>query len=312
MTSGVARCEVIPDASRGVAFLIDGRRVLQWNEAPDYPRPCFYPVVGPSGASVTRMGHPGAPNHDHHQSVWFAHHKVLGISFWGNGSGATIRQSQWLAYEDGPDECRMAVELHWNDGHDPAPLLRQELVACVRPEASRGEFSLELQSRFRPAAATLEFQQTNFGFLAVRVAKAISGYFGGGTLTSSTGAVGESAIFGRAAQWMDYSGVNGLGTERVPEGITYFDHPSNPGQPTGWHVREDGWMCASPTMNTPLLTSQDEPLTLRYQLLIHAGEVDAKRNSQLAAEFANRPPLIVQKSSQPHTAWEITRRHTES
>ena len=30
------------------------------------------------------MGHPGAPDHDHHRSVWFAHFKVLGIDFWGD------------------------------------------------------------------------------------------------------------------------------------------------------------------------------------------------------------------------------------
>ena len=47
---------------------------------------------------LTRMGHPGAPDHDHHQSIWFAHHKVMGIDFWGNASGAVIRQLQWLAY----------------------------------------------------------------------------------------------------------------------------------------------------------------------------------------------------------------------
>ncbi len=28
------------------------------------------------------------------------HHKVLGIDFWGNASGAVIRQLQWLAYDD--------------------------------------------------------------------------------------------------------------------------------------------------------------------------------------------------------------------
>ena len=38
----------------------------------------------PSGATLTRIGHPGAENHDHHRSVWFAHHKVNGLDFWSS------------------------------------------------------------------------------------------------------------------------------------------------------------------------------------------------------------------------------------
>ena len=61
------RCEVLPEAGHQVSFRIDGREVLRWHEGRDYPRPYFFPVIGPSGTSLTRMGHPGAPNHDHHQ-----------------------------------------------------------------------------------------------------------------------------------------------------------------------------------------------------------------------------------------------------
>ncbi len=82
------RCQIIPLASHQVSFQIDDREVLRWHAGTDYPRPFFFPVIGPSGAMLTRMGHPGAPDHDHHQSIWFAHQKVMGIDFWGNASGA--------------------------------------------------------------------------------------------------------------------------------------------------------------------------------------------------------------------------------
>jgi Family of unknown function (DUF6807) len=305
--TAIPRCQVMPQAGHHVVFQVDGREVLRWHAGTAYPRPYFFPVVGPSGASITRMGHPGAPSHDHHQSLWFAHHKVLGMDFWGNASGTRIRQSQWFAYEDRDDECRMAVELIWLDGHDPAPLLKQELICCVRPQMARNEFTIELHSRFVPVSQSLEFQQTNFGCLAVRMAKSISGFFGGGRITSSEGRVEERNVFGRGATWMDYSGENGVRNDSVTEGLTYIDHPSNPGQPTGWHVREDGWMCASPTMNSSIVTSQKAPLTLRYLLLVHSGPVDADRNNALHTEFADRPALSVGKPSQSHTAWEIRR-----
>ena len=46
------------------------------------------------------MGHPGAANHDHHRSVWFAHYDVNGKDFWGDKPGIRITQQQWLAYYD--------------------------------------------------------------------------------------------------------------------------------------------------------------------------------------------------------------------
>ena len=302
----ISRCQIIPLANHQVSFQIDDREVLRWNSGTDYPRPFFFPVVAPSGAMLTRMGHPGAPDHDHHQSIWFAHHKVVGLNFWGNASGAVVRQLQWLAYDDADDTCRMAVELGWFDGHDPAPLLKQEFICEVKPLANSNEFTIELQSRFVPISESLEFEQTNFGFLAVRVAKSISAAFGGGVLTGSEGTQTERNLFEKSARWISYDGpTNREGTQI--EGITYFDHPENPGQPTGWHVRDDGWLCASPCMKSAISTTKESPLTLRYLLHIHSGAVRPDSANQTHQEFANSSLLTVVKGKQSHTRWQVER-----
>lgn len=302
----IPRCQVIPLASHQASFRIDDREVLRWNFGSDYPRPFFFPVVAPSGEMLTRMGHPGAPDHDHHQSIWFAHHKVLGIDFWGNASGASIRQLQWLAYDDSEDSCRMAVELGWFDGHDPAPLLKQEMICEVRPLAEKNEYTLEIQSRFIPVSESLEFEKTNFGFLAIRVAKSISAVFGGGVLTGSDGTQTEKNLFEKSARWIDYSGPTNRQRTQF-EGITYLDHSSNPGQPTGWHVRDDGWLCASPCMKSSITTTKQEPLTLRYLLHVHAGPVQPKTADTLYSEFSARPPMRLIKGKVPHTRWQVVR-----
>jgi hypothetical protein len=257
------------------------------------------------------MGHPGAANHDHHQSIWFAHQQVLGIDFWSNSGPARIRQQQWLAYQDGESEGIMAVTLGWYDGHDPRELLRQELVAVVRP-GEDGETFLELQSTFRPESETLEFGRTNFGFLAVRVAKGLSEHFGGGRLTSSEGAVGEPAIFGRPARWMDYSGtvsaVREGARQPVLEGITYFDHGANPRYPTPWHVREDGWLGAALCLREPVVTTRERPLVLRYLLHAHRGGLEPSRASEIARRFNEHPGYTVQKSDKKHVQFEVITR----
>ena len=315
------RCQIIPLSDHQVSVRIDGVERTRWHYGSQYPRPFFFPFNGPSGETLTRMGHPGAPNHDHHRSVWFAHHKLLGIDFWGDNTDARIRQKEWLVFEEGDERGILATRLGWYDGHEPKELLDQIVIAIFRPGAN-GETLVELQSIFHPTADSIEFQQTNFGFLAVRMARSISEHFGAGRLTNSDGLVGEKDsagkpnIFGKQARWMDYSGPvsqaswnNDKGTDTEPkeivEGITYFDHPSNPGFPNRWHVREDGWMGASPCMDGPLLTTRAAPLRLRFLLHAHSGKIDASNADGIAEQFAAWPEFDVIKSGKPHQQYQI-------
>lgn len=306
------RCELIPLSGHQVSFKIDGIEQTRWHYGAEYPRPFFYPFNGPSGVSLTRMGHPGASDHDHHRSVWFAFHKVNDdLNFWGDGTGSKILQKSWIAYEDGREEAIMACALAYID-QQGSEVMEQETVTAIRPMVG-GEWGLEFQITLRPPSdrETVELQKTNFGILAVRVAKTISQHFGGGQLTNSEGSVGESAIFGNLAKWMDYSGpiAVGEGAERkvVTEGITYFDHPQNPRYPAKWHVRADGWMGASICMDDGLTLTKKNPLVLRYLLVAHRGSCQPAKSKILAEAFSARPGFSVGKRGTPHRQWEVWR-----
>lgn len=307
------RCEVIPLPDHQVSFRIDGVEKLRWHFGREYPRPFFYPLNGPSGVSLTRMGHPGAQNHDHHRSVWFAHNKVNGLDFWADTKGTQIRQKHWYRYRDGNGEALMACRLGWYDSDD-AEVMEQDLVAAIQP-LDNGEYVVEFQTTFRPPenVEAVTLNQTNFGFLAVRVSKTLSAHFGGGQLRNSEGSVGEQDIFGKPARWMDYSGpvVTGTGSNRkvVKEGVTFLDHPSNLHYPTHWHVREDGWMGASVGMNSDLAITSEKPLVLRYLLHPHAGEYDQKSEEKVHAAFAARPGFTIRRSLQgeKHLQYEAYR-----
>jgi hypothetical protein len=279
-----------------VAIGIDGKERLRWHAADDAPRPYFFPLIGPSGLPLTRMGHPGAPNHDHHRSIWFAHHKVLGIDFWGDNSDAVIRQQQWLAYEDGDDDARIAVQLRWYDGHNPEALIQQEMITAVAPAPDDGVF-VEIQTSLTSIAESLELDQTNFGLLAVRVAKSISAVFGDGILTGASGQQTEKNLFGKSSPWIDYSGSIDAGTT---EGITYFDHPDNNSFPSKWHVRDDGWMGASICRDRPVMLTRENPTTWRYLLHAHPGHVKLDSANEIAKQFHSRAKLVVQKSDKAH------------
>lgn len=290
-------------------MLFKGQARFAWNFPLSAPRPFLYPLIGPSGRPVTRMGHPGAPDHDHHRSVWFAHHKVDGYDFWSEQSGNSIRQSQWLLLEQREDGGAMAVLLDWVNTSDEV-LLVQELIVDATI-GDDGGMQLDINSVWRPGAGREQtvLQQTNFGLFAIRVSHSLSHVFGNGNLNADAGQSGEANIFGHPHRWVDYSGQSpaGLGDERswIKEGITYFDHPSNPGYPNRWHVRDDGWMCASPCMTNDIVVTAENPLQLRYLLDVHPGLYDPQRAQEKFVAFAKSPKLTVVPSQQPHVKYQI-------
>jgi hypothetical protein len=282
------RVQAIPEIDRA-SLRVDGLERLGYNFGVGTSRPFFFPVVGPSGAWLTRMGHPNPVGHEHHKSVWFGHEKINGINFWGDfpHSDIQVRHQRVTLYQDGADWAGLAADLDWwAHGHT---IMRQRLIVVLEPK-SDGGFALDLQSRFEAVGIPVELGKTNFGFLGVRVAKTMSEQFGGGRLRNAEGATGEPAIFGKPSRWVDYSGPAAPGKV---EGICYMDHPDNPHHPSPWHVRRDGWMEAAFNLAEPYGLATDHPLDLRYRLLIHAGAPAPEALTVAWEEFAKTPPYTI-------------------
>jgi hypothetical protein len=296
------RVQVVPQPDDQVAFEVDGRERLRWHFGRRSPRPFLFPLLGPGGRSVTRLGHPAAPDHDHHRSLWLGHHDVGGVNFWEERGGAQqIRQDEWVHYQDGADEAALAVRLGWYDAHG-VRLLRTDLILAVRP-LDGGATWLEAQLTFRPALDGLPLGKTNFGFLGLRVAASLSAHYGGGRLTGSGGGQGEAALFAKAGPWMDYSGPL---TPAGWEGVTWFDHPSNPNHPTSWHVRDDGWMSAAFNLRDGGMLRQDPPLVLRYGWHVHGGDVDVAAAGERFRAFAATPAWELAAAERPWR-WRLRR-----
>ncbi len=312
MSRRLPRCKIEPSPESQFSFVIYDHEVTRWHFSPNAPRPFFFPLVGPSGTCLTRMGHPGAPNHDHHRSLWFAHADLLGYDFWSEGKPARIIQKHWYAIEDGDDSARLGLCLHWLDGHDPQPLLQQDVVATIRPHGNSFEngWSLELQSDFSTKTTGTEFRKSNFGILGLRLAKSISVHFGGGTITGADGKQGEANLFGNPNRWVDYSGtshLNSKGTEQI-EGITLIDHCDNLGFPAKWHVRSDGWIGPSLSREENITLQPNQALTVRYLLDIHPGPNLPQRATVLADRFDISKAIGISRSNQPHLQYEFSTR----
>lgn len=76
-----------------------------------------------------------------------------------------------------------------------------------------------------------------------------------------------------------------------PTGITILTHPTTPGFPQRWILRRARSMQnAVYPGRTPVPLSPKVPLTLRYRVIIHRGEVDVNRVTQWQKEYSDSKP----------------------
>lgn len=263
----VPRMQVIPLPYHQASFQRDGVEITRYHFGPSLHRPFLYPVIGPSGRPLTRMGHPRDPeSHSHHNSVWISHHDVGGVDFWGDRASGTIHHKRIVKFEDGGKHAAMTLENEWVAGQNKVLLLEKRKIAVLPLHDAEWLTIIDLEFKAQGKGITLG--KTPFGMIGVRMAKTIGVNNGGGTIRNSEGAVNEKEVFWKRARWVDYSGPI---TEDKIEGITLFGHPDNPNFPSHFHVRNDGWMGASLTFDGPRAITPEKPLRLRYGLYIHSG-----------------------------------------
>ena len=83
--------QAVPLPNHEISFQRDGAEIARYYFGPDLNRPFVFPIIGPSGRSLTRMGHPRDPeSHSHHNSVWVSHNDVNGVSFWDDRAKGRI------------------------------------------------------------------------------------------------------------------------------------------------------------------------------------------------------------------------------
>jgi hypothetical protein len=262
----VPRMQALPLPHHEISFQRDGVELTRFLFDPEDQRPFLYPLNGPSGRSLTRMGHPRDPvTHSHHNSLWLAHHDVNGVSFWGDGDTARIRTVRVEQFEDSNELASATVLNSWSVTNNTLLWERRRMTV---QSLANNEWLLILDVRFDVNKEPVTLGKTPFGLAAVRMAKSIGVNDGGGVIRNSEGGVNEAGVLWKRARWVDYSGAIASNTI---EGITFFDHPANPNHPTYFHVRNDGWMGASLTFDAARMIETNKPLQLRYGFYVHSG-----------------------------------------
>ncbi len=260
-------------------------------------RPFFYPVNGPGGFSLTEFGKPHDPpgSHAHHYSLWIAHASVGGQDFWSE-RGGIIAHGEFEDLEDGPLFCRLVQKTRWID-ETTEFLLETRTVRVYRAqETAQENFRLmDLELEYTPAGSSpVTLGKTTFGFLAVRVAQSMTVFDGGGEIINANGDRNEQGAHLKRAPWIDLSGPT---SQETWSGIAVFDHPENPGHPTGWHCRNDGWAGASFNREREHTIEPGKKLRLRYRILLHEGDALRGKVALRFQEYCSTPTIHMGKAA---------------
>jgi hypothetical protein len=240
-----------------------------WND-PSVKRTYFAHIRSPKGVQVTRSFPPiaGRDATDHatmHPGLWLAFGDISGADFWRNKG--VVRHAGFV--EDpvtGFHGGRFAVKnLYQTDGKTIC-----EEVCRIRLRVTRHGYLIEWESKFSGAAFTFGDQE-EMG-LGIRVATGLS-VAEGGEITSSEGRKNEKQVWGRQADWCDYSG-RGAGITLVPDPKNF--------RPSWFHARDYGLLVANPfgrqafTKGEPsrVVVKRGETLTLRFGVLVHDDDLD--------------------------------------
>jgi hypothetical protein len=265
-------------------------------------RPFLWPLLGPGQTPVTRA-YPMAEregearDHPHHRSLWSAYGDVNGVDDWSEEEGhGTITHQAFVRQGQGPVFGGFTAGGLWR-APDGEPLLREErTIRAYNVGGDRRllDYTLTLVA---DQGRDIVFGDTKEGgLLSVRVATTMDGARGG-TIENAGGGRGEAACWGKPSPWCDYSGR----VEDQIVGIALLDHPSNPGHPARWHVRDYGLMTANPFATgaftggapTPVTLPRDLGITFRYRVLLHRGGAAEGQVADAYHAFTDPPAATI-------------------
>lgn len=252
--------------------------------ADDEKYPFFFPVNGPSGASVTSMRNGSYP---HHSSLFFGCDKVNGGNYWQDGleAGQIISEGAVVVRASGPEVIITEV-CHWRRPGAESPFrdTRRIRLSEPAPKLRQIDFEVELE-----ALLDVTIAKTNHSWFSVRLDPDLAPT-AGGRIENADGASGEKATFGKPSPWMVAWGKRAPGTV---EGLALFQHPSNRWAPSPWFTRDYGFLSPTPMYwpadGTATRFAKGGKLRLRYRVLVFAGEPDRAELARRYADYAASP-----------------------
>jgi hypothetical protein len=242
----------------------------------DEKYPFFFPVNGPSNASVTSMRN---ANYPHHSSLFFGCDRVNGGNYWQEG----LERGQIISIradiiESGNDKVIIENECIWRRPNASAPIKDTRKITITAPsnDIYQIDFDLTLEMLM-----DVIIEKTNHSLFSGRMDADLA-VINGGTMINSNGEKGEKETFGKKAAWIDFYGKRG----DKQEGMAIMQHPSNEWYPAPWFTRDYGFFSPTPMYwpqnDKETVLKKGQTIKLKYRVLVHSGDTS---NAKIAEQF---------------------------
>src|ERR1051325_526193 len=293
-----------------------GGRLFTEYRYKDVPRPVLYPVIGPTGAGMTRnypMKDVAGEEHDHphHRGLQWSHMRVNEVDTWGEAPskggvppGRTVHE-KFISLKSGAAGGVLKSQNRIVSGADQTVCTEVLTLNFF----NRGpESVLDYEVELRATHGDLVLGDQKDGGMAIRVAESMRVQKprpkgekktppGEGHIVNSEG-IRDAEAWGKRAKWCDYHGP----VEGKTLGVAIFDHPSNPRHPTWWHVRTYGLFSANPFGISSFEKNPDknagnmtipagQSVTFRYRFFFHEGDEKQAQVEQHYAAYVKEVPL---------------------
>jgi hypothetical protein len=250
----------------------------------DEKYPFFFPVNGPSGASVTSMRNGKYP---HHSSLFFGCDKVNGGNYWQDTleTGRIVSQGPVIVKGSGA-EIIITDVCDWKRPGAEQPFRDVRRFALSAPDPSTRQIDVEI---LLEPLMDVTISKTNHSFFSVRTDPDLAPALGG-TMLNAEGNSGEAGTFGQPSSWMVCYGQR---TAELTEGVALFQHPANRWAPSPWFTRDYGFMSPTPMYwpsdGTATRLPKGEKVLLRYRVLVIAGKPDPVEIARRFSAYAAAP-----------------------
>ena len=297
-----------------VAVSIGGKAFTTYYFGADSPKPYLHPLRTAQGTVITR-GYPmrkdipgESHDHPHHRGLFFAHGNINAVDFWGEEPPTKAAQTANGVYyptsgdlPTGKTKFRK-LDLVKSLGRRGTLKAEFDLTGpdgkALASETQEYTFSGDEATRVIDCAFTLtadkgvpvKIGDTKEGTFAIRLGPGLSKP--NVKMVNSEGAVGEDQIWGKRANWVDYSAA----VDGEPLGIAIFDNPGNLKHPTYWHARDYGLFAVNPFgehdfyhdphRDGSVTIAAGQSLALRYRVVIHHGDPTAAKITEAYNRYA--------------------------
>ncbi len=200
-----------------------------------------------------------------------------------------IRQSfeMWLAQEVGPVCATLGVKNSWHLTDRKVKVMDEWVWVRVFRAGEHGRaIDVRITWRALQPIEILGQVDSGYGGFVLRLTKRQ-----GTSLVTTSGLQAKDSDLQTAA-WADESGKFAGSAE--DSGVAIFQHPSNPGFPTGWTLRgadNYGFLGVAWPGVQPAKMEPGRPVTLRYRVWIHRGDAQTGHVEDAFSAFSEPPVL---------------------